>query len=133
MDNASPPVDERVQFESVVITDVEPHVPSHQLKAAALQHVRQGGSFIEIPHDPHPVNEFFNPVMFPMLYPTLFPYGIGGFEDRSRVVPIGLENHVKHMLALADKHFQQHYSFMFVAFDVLQRCKLLLYTSLWVN
>ena len=68
-----------------------------------------------------------------MLYPTLFPYGIGGFENRHRVVPIGLENHIKHMLALADKRFQQHYSFMFVAFNILQRRKLLLHTSLRVS
>ena len=27
-----------------------------------------------------------------------FSYGIGGFDDRRRLVPIGLENHVKHML-----------------------------------
>jgi len=116
-----------------VITDIDAHAPSHQLKAAALQHVKHGGSFIEVPHDPIPVNEFFNPSMFPMLYPTLFPYGTGGFEDKRRVVSIGLENHVKHMLSLADKQFQQHYSFMFVAFNVLQHRKLLLHTSLRVN
>ena len=71
--------------------------------------------------------------MFPMLYPTLFPYGIGGFEDRRRLVPIGFENHVKHMLALNDRRFQEHYSFMFVAFNIIQRRKLLLHTSLRVN
>lgn len=122
-----------MQFEKVTITDVDAHAPSLQLKAAALRHAKQGGSFIEIPHDPIPVNEFFNPSMFPMLYPTLFPYGTGGFEDRRTVVAIGLENHVRHMLALADKQFQQHYSFMFVVFSVLQRRKLLLHTSLRVN
>lgn len=79
------------------------------------------------------MNEFFNPVMFPMLYPTLFPYGIGGFEDRQRQVPISFENHVKHMLALNDRRFQEHYSFMFVAFNILQQRKLLLHTSLRVN
>jgi hypothetical protein len=103
------------------------------LKAAALQHAKRGGSFVQIPHDANPINEFFNPVMFPMLYPTLFPYGIGGFEDRSRPVPIGFENHVKHMLALNDSRFQEHYSFMFVAFNIIQRRKLLLHTSLRVN
>lgn len=44
------------------------------------------------------MNEFFNPSIFLMLYLTLFPYGIGGFDDRRRLVPIGLENRVKHML-----------------------------------
>ena len=132
-DVSPPDSDEQVQFESVIITDIEAHAPSHQLKAAALRHAKQGGSFIKVPHDPDPVNEFFNPSMFPMLYPTLFPYGIGGFEDRRRVVPIGLDNHIKHMLTLADKRFQQHYSFMFVAFNILQRRKLLLHTSLRVG
>ena len=103
------------------------------MKAAALRHAKQGGSFIKIPHDSQPVNEFFNPSMFLMLYPTLFPYGIGGFEDRHRPVPIGLENHVKHMLALADRCFQEHYSFTFVVFNVLQWRKLLLHTSLRVS
>jgi hypothetical protein len=132
-DLPQPLLDDQVQFESVVITDVEAHSPSYQLKAAALRHAKRGGSFIEVPHDPNPVNEFFNPAMFPMLYPTLFPYGIGGFEDKRRVVPIGLDNHVKHMLTLADKRFQQHYSFMFVVFNVIQRRRLLLHTSLRVN
>jgi hypothetical protein len=128
-----PQSDDHVQFERVTITDVDVHAPSYQLKAAALRHAKRGGSFIEVPHDSIPVNEFFNPSMFPMLYPTLFPYGTGGFEDRRRNVAIGLENHIRHMLALADKRFQQHFSFMFVAFNVLQRRKLLLHTSLRVN
>jgi hypothetical protein len=132
-DTLLPPPHDNVQFESVIITDVNAHAPAHQLKAAALRHAKRGGSFIQVPHDPNPVNEFFNPSMFPMLYPTLFPYGTGGFEDRCRTVAIGLENHVKHMLALADRRFQEHYSFMFVAFNVLQRRKLLLHTSLRVN
>lgn len=128
-----PPPDSSVTFESVLVTDVDANAPSHQLKAAALRHVKRGGSFIQVPHDPNPVNEFFNPVMFPMLYPTLFPYGIGGFEDRRRLVPISFDNHVKHMMSLADRRFQEHYSFMFVAFNVIQRRKLLLHTSLRVN
>ena len=122
-----------VHFESVVITDVDANSPSNQLKAAALRHAKRGGSFIQVPHDTEPLNEFFNPTMFPMIYPSLFPYGIGGFEDIRRVVPIGLENHVKHMLALSDRRFQEHYSFMFVIFNVIQRRKLLLHTSLCVK
>lgn len=122
-----------VHFESVVITDVDANSPSNQLKAAALRHAKRGGSFIQVPHDTEPLNEFFNPTMFPMIYPSLFPYGIGGFKDVRRVVPIGLENHVKHMLTLSDRRFQEHYSFMFVIFNVIQRRKLLLHTSLRVK
>jgi hypothetical protein len=43
----------------------------------------KGGSYIEIGHGPHPVNKFNDPHLFPMIYPTLFLYGIGGMEDSS--------------------------------------------------
>ena len=73
-----------IPFSSVVITDVDNVVSSSQLAAAAIHHMkRKGSSFLQIPHDLTPVNEFFNANLFPMLYPTLYPYGIGGFEDRN--------------------------------------------------
>ena len=68
-----------------------------------------------------------------MLYPTLFPYGIGGIEDKCRTVAISFENHIKHLLSLADRRFQEHYSFLFMAFNIIQRRKLLLHTSLKVK
>ena len=68
-----------------MITDVDGAAPANELRAAAIRHVKKkGGGYIEINHDPTPVNEFFNPEMFPMIYPTLFPYGIGGFENQNR-------------------------------------------------
>ena len=74
-----------ISFQNVVVTDVDGHAPSNELCAAAVRHIKKkGGGYIEIPHDPNSVNEFFNPDMFPMIYPTLFPYGLGGFEDCSR-------------------------------------------------
>ena len=39
-------LDSTVEFESVTITDVDANAPSHQLKAAALRHAKQGGLFI---------------------------------------------------------------------------------------
>ena len=98
-----PSSDDQIQFEKVVITDIDAHAPSYQLKAAALQHAKQGGSFIEVPHNPHPVNEFFNPI-WKQSWVKHGKHGrVSGFEDRCRAVPISLKNHVKHMLALADK------------------------------
>ncbi|KAH7931394.1 hypothetical protein BV22DRAFT_1101301 [Leucogyrophana mollusca] len=72
-------------FQNVVIADVDGNAPSNQLRAAALRHVkRQGGGYMEIPHGGSPVNEFLNTSLFPMIYPTLYPYGIGGFENPAR-------------------------------------------------
>ena len=72
-----------VPFEGVLITDVDPKASAHELRAAAIRHFADSTkSYLEMPHGPEPENEFCNPTLFPKLYPTLFPYGIGGFEDR---------------------------------------------------
>jgi Helitron helicase-like domain at N-terminus len=94
---------------------------------------KKGGGYIEINHDPTPVNEFFNPMLFPMIYPTLFPYGIGGFENEKRSSRLSLKHHAKHFFSLADRHFQEHYSFLFTVFNILQRREILLHTSLKVK
>jgi len=121
-------------FESVVIADVDAHTPLKQLRAAAVRHVKtKAKPFIQLGHGPKPVNEFFNVDLFPMLYPTLFPYGCGGFEDCKRVKRISLKEHVKYLFSLSDKRFQTHYSFLFTAFNILQRRSLLLGSSLKVK
>ena len=123
-----------IPFQNVVITDIDGHAPPHELRAAALRHIKKGGGYIQIPHDPTPVNEFCNPSLFPMIYPTLFPYGVGGFEDKTHCqIPISMKRHVKHLCGLADRRFQEHYSFMFTAFNILQRRAVLLHTSLKVR
>jgi Helitron helicase-like domain at N-terminus len=117
-------------FQNVVIADVDGHALANELRAAALRHVKGGGGYIQIPHDPTPVNEFFNPDLFPMIYPTLFPYGVGGFEDKRRKAPLSMKRQVKHLCSLSDKRFQEHYSFLITAFNILQRRAVLLHTSL---
>ncbi len=124
-----------VVFENVVITDVDAGASSNNLRAAAVRHIkRKGGAYLELPHDPEPVEEFYNPSLFPMMYPTLFPYGVGGLEDRSRAKQISLKSHVKHYF-----FFERHqvptppFPFNFPAFNMLQRRSMLLHTSLKVK
>ncbi|KAJ4495232.1 hypothetical protein C8R41DRAFT_708545, partial [Lentinula lateritia] len=89
---------DEVIFENVVITDVDANATINELRAAAMRHIKfKGGSYVEVPHDSEPMNEFFNPSLFPMIYPTLFPYGIGGFEDYSHSERVSLKRHVKHL------------------------------------
>ena len=128
------PANNNIPFEKVVITDVDAHAPAHELRAAAVWHVKKkGGAYLQIPHDPEPVNEFNNPHLLPMCYPTLFPYGIGGFEDERRIVKLSFKAQVKHFFLLHDTRFQEHFSFMFTIFNMLQRRALLLHTSLKVK
>jgi hypothetical protein len=89
---------------------------------------KAGSNYIEVPHGPKAVNEFHNPHLFPMLYPTLFPYGVGGMLDDHRHSRLGLKRHVKHLFSSADKRFQEHYSFLFTGFNMIQRHALLLRT-----
>lgn len=134
MDNQPNPAATDTRFESVVVTDVDAHTPASQLRAAAVHHAKtKGRSFVQIGRGARPVNEFFNVDLFPMMYPTLFPYGCGGFEDRKRGVPISLKEHVKSLFSWQDKRFQTHYSFLFTVFNILQRRALLLGSSLKVK
>ncbi|KAF8233556.1 hypothetical protein L208DRAFT_1265956, partial [Tricholoma matsutake] len=114
--------------------DVDGHASPNELRTAAVRHVKQkGGAYIQVSHEPHPVNEFNNPSLFPMLYPTLFPWDIGGLEDKQRPVALSFKGHVKHLLGLSDHRFQVHPTFLFLAFNILQWRAVLLQTSLKVK
>ncbi|KAG1748992.1 uncharacterized protein EDB91DRAFT_1047338 [Suillus paluster] len=133
-DDQSRAAELQVNFESVVVTDVDGNASANELRAAAVCHIKnKGGGYVQVPHDPEPVNEFFEPDLFPMIYPTLFPYGLGGFEDHLCSEPLSIKRHVKHLFNLADCRFQEHYSFLFTAFNILQQRKILLHTSLKVK
>ena len=74
-----------------------------------------------IPHSSKPVNEYFNPKLLAGLYPTLFCYGRGAPEDRSRSIEINLREHVRYLLSYSDRRFEKNHSFIFVVFNILQR------------
>ncbi|KAJ6525549.1 hypothetical protein DFH09DRAFT_1250699 [Mycena vulgaris] len=61
--------DGTIPFQNVVITDVDCHAYSNELRAAALRHVKnKGGGYIQIPHDRDPANEFKkDSLLFPMI------------------------------------------------------------------
>ncbi|KAG1885113.1 hypothetical protein F4604DRAFT_1516344, partial [Suillus subluteus] len=85
-------------FQNVVVSDVDVDAPSNELRAAALRHVKQHeGGYVQIPHGSDPVNEFSNPDLFLMIYPTLFPYGLRGFEYSGCKSKILMQSHVKHL------------------------------------
>ena len=135
-DNVAESVQQQVSthFESVVIADVDAHTPAKQLRAAAVHHAKTlGKPFVQVAHGPNPVNEFSNVDLFPNLYPTLYPYGCGGFEDKTRAKCISMKAHAKYLFSLRDRRFQKHYSFLFTVFNILQRRALLLGCSLKVK
>lgn len=109
-------------FEKAVVADVDmTNIKSGEMYLAALRHLNKGGSYVQIPHAPDPCNEYEDFDLFPLLYPTLFPYGYGGFEHPQRKRHVGMKVHAQHLFSLADRRFQEHYSFLFTVFNILQR------------
>ncbi|CAF4183388.1 unnamed protein product, partial [Adineta steineri] len=74
-----------------------------------------------IPHSSKPVNEYFNPKLLAGLYPTLFCYGLGAPEDRTRPLTINLREHIRYLLSYNDRRLETNHSFIFVVFNLLQR------------
>ncbi|CAF2150657.1 unnamed protein product [Rotaria magnacalcarata] len=74
-----------------------------------------------IPRGNKPVNEYSNPNLLLGVFPTLFPYGCGALEDSSRPVQINFREHVRYLLSYGDRRFEEHHSFIFVLFNILQR------------
>ncbi|KAJ4494220.1 hypothetical protein C8R41DRAFT_739391, partial [Lentinula lateritia] len=66
-------------------------------------------------------------------FPTLFPLGIGGFEDHWQFSAISLEAHVEYLFDQSGCEFQYHHFFSFVALNFIQRRKAHLHTTLWVS
>lgn len=112
---------DNIVFDSIVVTDVDGDATANQMRAAAMRHLKsKSGAYLQIPHSETPVNEFHHPELFPMTYPTLFPYGTGGFESLECKCIVSFKRQIKHYLSLADRRFQEHYSFLFSVFNILQ-------------
>ncbi|KAI9458791.1 hypothetical protein HD554DRAFT_2138467 [Boletus coccyginus] len=99
-----------------------------------MEHVMGlGKGYLQIPHGSRPVGDINNPAFFPLIHPTLFPYGLGAPIDNCRARWVSLRRHVKHLLELSDSQSQTHYSFIFTVFNVLQRRSILLHSSLKID
>ena len=64
-----------------------------------------------IPHSLKPINEYFDPKLLLGLYPTLFCYGYGSSEDKSRLVDIKFREHTRYLLSYHDRRFETNHSF----------------------
>ena len=61
-----------------------------------------------IPRGSAPSNEYNNPALLFGLYPTLFPYGTGAFEESSRPVKTSFKKQVQYLLSYNDRRFKEH-------------------------
>lgn len=67
------------------------------------------------------ISEYQNPYLMPGMFPTLFPLGIGGFEDSKRPTPLSFGEQANYYLDLVDREFRYHHSYIFIAVNIKQR------------
>ncbi|KAE8250215.1 hypothetical protein A4X13_0g4891 [Tilletia indica] len=97
-------------------------VPAHSRSASALANatgterpdliIRHGATFVE---------DYNNPELFPGMFPTLFPWGTGGFEQKPRRVPLSFGRQAKYLLDVTESNFRRHWSFIFIVANIRQR------------
>ena len=85
-----------------------------------------------VPHGSTPLNEYNNPHLWLGSYPWLFPHGKGAPET-ARKVKVALSAYIKHLLLLNDNKFAQDTSFIFHAFNILQKRAVSLHTTVLVR
>ncbi|GJJ10157.1 hypothetical protein Clacol_004383 [Clathrus columnatus] len=96
-------------------------------KVEMVKNILKKTPFVKFPaQNCEPLKTSYNPDVYAMLWPTLFPYGVGLFEDEicsrksAGMRPLDLKWHVNHVLNLADTWFQRHIMFSFVMMNIIQ-------------
>jgi hypothetical protein len=105
--------------------DVEnSRIDLNSCKLQVLRLLKAGGSFTKTSTSADTLSTRNNPNVYGSLWPTLFPYGVGMFDDPIRLQkesgfkPIMLKPHVQHYLQMADRRFQIHLAFPFAMHNI---------------
>lgn len=129
-----------VMLEKMGVSDPESEkCPGRTYTASALRNlVKDMCSESTLPdmtihHGAQAISEYDNPALFPGMFPTLFPYGIGGFDDKARPTPLSFQQQAQYYFNIPDRSFRYHYSYMFVAVNMWQRRLSHLHTSIAVK
>jgi hypothetical protein len=89
---------------------------TEQLKSLAFNHMENNGFALGIGHASEPVATFDNPDLYPLAFPWLFPYGLGGIKNDNQV-RVSEGARIKHLLMYHDKRFQLDPTFVLMAFN----------------
>ncbi|KAJ8580977.1 hypothetical protein M405DRAFT_752507, partial [Rhizopogon salebrosus TDB-379] len=84
-------------------------------------------------HGEDAIPEYKNPTLILGMYPTLFPFGIGGFEDSTRPTALSFESQASCYFDIPDRCFHYHHSYIFVILNIIQRRRAHLQTSFTVR
>jgi hypothetical protein len=79
------------------------------------------------------IPKYNNPDLLPGMFPTLFPLGIGGFDNARRLTNLSFPMQVNALLDVPDKSFRRHDSYIFVVLNIMQRRAAHLHTHFTVR
>lgn len=86
--------------------------PSRTMTAAALRNLLPRPADTEtdltVYRGTRAISEYNNHNLFPGMFPTLFPYGLGGFEDPLRPVPVAFQCQAEYYLTRASNDRPEH-------------------------
>ncbi|KAJ3558572.1 hypothetical protein NM688_g846 [Phlebia brevispora] len=86
-------------------------------KLLAAQHLLDKGRLLAYGHASHPESIYHNPELYPGMFPWLYPYGYGGFENSRISVGIARRTHIKWCMNYYDRRFQVDEYFPFLVFN----------------
>ncbi|KAF5357491.1 hypothetical protein D9758_012513 [Tetrapyrgos nigripes] len=100
-------------------------IPARSMISSALANIRTDRDRsipdLAIHHSYSFVSEYNNPDLICGMFPTLFPLGVGGFENRDRKPYVAFDKQANYYLYYHDRSFRYHYTFLFVVFNIMQR------------
>lgn len=109
-------------MENVGFTDGDDSPESYMnMKAKALAHCLEGGSYLSSQSGGRFVPDFDNPNLLLWAFPHLDPWGIGGFHNERRKKRLSLDEQLSHMLMSEDSRFEQDSDFAFVYYNIKQK------------
>ncbi|KAF5342948.1 hypothetical protein D9758_014967 [Tetrapyrgos nigripes] len=85
-------------------------------KAKALAYLKSQGKFLAVGHSEKSSSIFNNPLLYPSIFPWLFPYGMGSI-GMTTLKSFSEKSHKKYFMNYHDKRFQTDPLFSFVAFS----------------
>ncbi len=112
------PADEECPFMLNALTASELGEMSYKQRLAyAIRYFDSGGHALGVGHEERPQSMYHNTGLFPGMYPWLYPYGLGGFENSRSIRRLDRVPHLRCNFLYADRRFQRDRSYAYVAFS----------------
>ncbi|KAH9848697.1 hypothetical protein C2E23DRAFT_738879, partial [Lenzites betulinus] len=114
--------DDNLLIETVGYTEGGDSPVDYQtLSLKALAHCLRGGRFVQSQAGSRLLPDFENPRLLSWLFPHLDPWGIGGFFEPRRRIPLTLDQQLRYLLSVNNSPFRDDPDFAFVYYNIRQK------------